>query len=298
MENSADIRLAPIGYQHMEAIQDLASDPSIGETSSVPTPYPSGGARTWISHAILRRLHGLEYSFAVLVDDRTLENWATKIRKVDSEMEIRVRSAQPQDASFLAWVMLTAGRAHVRRGIWEVVLAEPEEKCMSFFEHLVKTAKPHLFHYSCFLLAEVAGRPASGLGGYDPIALGYAALSMALPEAFSKSGLQQKGELGGRGSPRIVECVPPVLERAWVIESVATLPEFRRKGVVDRLLDEIIETGRKKGFRRAQINIYIGNEPARMAYQKHGFRLLDEKRDSYFESQIGCPGMARLVRDL
>ena len=70
MENSENILLEPIGYQHAESIQPLASDPAIGETSAVPSPYPSDGARTWISHAILRRLHGLEYSFAISVEDR------------------------------------------------------------------------------------------------------------------------------------------------------------------------------------------------------------------------------------
>lgn len=72
MEKSNSVRLEPIGYQHTAAIQDLASDPAIGKTSSVPSPYPSHGARTWISHAILRRLHGLEYSFAILADDRPI----------------------------------------------------------------------------------------------------------------------------------------------------------------------------------------------------------------------------------
>lgn len=62
--------MEPIGYQHVEVIQGLASDPAIGETSSIPSPCPSGGARTWISHAIVRRLHGLEYSFAVSAVDR------------------------------------------------------------------------------------------------------------------------------------------------------------------------------------------------------------------------------------
>ena len=213
-------------------------------------------------------------------------------------MEIKVRSARSEDASFLAWLMLAAGRAHVQRGIWEVILNEPEEKCLRFFEHLVTTANRHLFHHSCFFLAEVAGRPTAGLGGYDPVTLGYHALSTALPEVFRRSGLQPKSEMRGTGSPRIVECVPPALEGAWVIESVATLPEFRRKGMVDRLLDEMIEKGRAKGFRRVQINIYLGNEPARMAYEKHGFRVLDEKKDSYFESKIGSPGMARLVREI
>jgi ribosomal protein S18 acetylase RimI-like enzyme len=213
-------------------------------------------------------------------------------------MRVVTRQAGPEDAGFIAWVMLAAGRAHVRKGIWEVILAEPEERCLAFFERLAKTVNRHLFHYCCFRVAEVGGCPAAGIGGYDPVGLGYPALSLALPEAFRASGIQRQEKTRETGQPRIVDCVPPTLEGAWVIESVATLPEFRRRGIVDRLLEEMIEAGRELGFRRAQINIYIGNEPALRAYQKHGFRILDERRDPYFESQIGCPGMARLVREL
>jgi ribosomal protein S18 acetylase RimI-like enzyme len=56
--------------------------------------------------------------------------------------------------------------------------------------------------------------------------------------------------------------------------------------------------GREKGFRCAQINIYIGNIPAQRLYEKYGFKIVDEKRDPYFEMQIGSPGMARMLRDL
>jgi ribosomal protein S18 acetylase RimI-like enzyme len=59
-----------------------------------------------------------------------------------------------------------------------------------------------------------------------------------------------------------------------------------------------MEKGKQQGLHRAQINIYIGNTPAQLAYEKHGFGILDEKRDPIFEEQIGAPGMARLVRDL
>ena len=90
----------------------------------------------------------------------------------------------------------------------------------------------------------------------------------------------------------------PSRRGVWVVDSVATLPTFRRKGIVNRLLDDILDIGRDKGFHQAQISIYIGNIPAQRAYEKHGFRLLDEWRDPYFEREIGSPGMARLVCDL
>ena len=83
-------------------------------------------------------------------------------------MDIKIRSARADDAAFLAWLILTAGRAHVKRGIWEVILNEPEDKCLAFLELLSVTQTPHLFHHACYLVAEIEGRPVAGLGGYDP----------------------------------------------------------------------------------------------------------------------------------
>jgi hypothetical protein len=45
-------------------------------------------------------------------------------------MDIQIRPARPEDAEFLAWVILTAGRAHVTRGIWEVILGGTEQNNM------------------------------------------------------------------------------------------------------------------------------------------------------------------------
>lgn len=36
--------------------------------------------------------------------------------------DIYIRPARREDAKFMAWLILTAGRAHVTRGIWEVIL--------------------------------------------------------------------------------------------------------------------------------------------------------------------------------
>ena len=131
-------------------------------------------------------------------------------------MELKLRNAGVNDAAFLAWLILTAGRAHVKRGIWEVVLNQPRDECLRFLELLTITNTPHLFHHSCYLIAEAEAGPVSGLGGYDADTLGY---------------------------PRLLESLPEV-------------------------------------------------------YEKHGFRLIDEWPDPYFEKEIGSPGMARLICDL
>ena len=213
-------------------------------------------------------------------------------------MDLKIRNARVNDAAFLAWLILTAGRAHVKRGIWEVVLNQPEDDCIGFLEFLTITDTPHLFHHSCYLVAEAQEGPVSGIGGYDPDTLGYPRLIEALPKVYAKLGKLPTNDMAAGEPPRITACIPPSVEGAWVIDSVATLPAFRRKGIVDRLLDNVIDLGREKGYRQAQISIYIGNTPAQRAYEKHGFRLIDEWPDPYFEKEIGSPGMARLICDL
>lgn len=213
-------------------------------------------------------------------------------------MDIQIRPARPEDAGFLACLMLTAGRAHVTKGIWEVILDGTEQDSLKFLNLLSVTATPHLFHYSCYLIAESDGKPVAGLGGYDPKRLGYAALRMAMPEVLKKLGHTDPDPEANQRAERMLCCIPDDMEEAWIIDSVATLPEYRRKGFVDRLLEAILEKGRRKGFRRAQINIYIGNLPAQRAYEKHGFEIVDEKRHPDFAAEIGSPGMARMLKNL
>ena len=209
-----------------------------------------------------------------------------------------IRGATAEDAEFLARIILIAGRAHVRRGIWEVVLGGTEEDCLRFLTLLAATDPPHLFHYSSFLIAEVGGRPAAALGGYDPKKKGYNALTSAVREVQRAMGLVEAHAPSETRAQKVLDCVPDTVEGAWVIDSVAALPRYRRQGIVTRLLEEILEKGRREGFKKSQVNIYIGNIPAQKAYEEFGFKIHEEKRSASFEEEIGSPGMASLVVDL
>lgn len=78
----------------------------------------------------------------------------------------------------------------------------------------------------------------------------------------------------------MLACLPKEIEGAWVIDSVATLP------------------GKRQGYAHAQVNMYIGNEPALKLYRKLGFEIAEEQRDGYFEKVIGSPGMFSLRKEL
>jgi len=83
-------------------------------------------------------------------------------------IDIKTRAAHADDADFLAWLILTAGRAHVKKGIWEVILGMPEEQCLYFLKLLSVTKIHHLFHHVCYFLADVNGSPVAGLRGLRP----------------------------------------------------------------------------------------------------------------------------------
>jgi ribosomal protein S18 acetylase RimI-like enzyme len=196
--------------------------------------------------------------------------------------------------------MLLAGRAHVTKGIWEVVLGGTEEECVDFLHHIAITQIPHLFHYSYYLIAEDdASHPIGSLGGYDPRISGYQALQQAIPEVVRKLKLptQVTNTLKERAA-KILVCLPKEIAGAWVIDSVAILPEHRGKDVAGNLLTLILAIGKKQGYSKAQVTMYIGNDPALNLYRKFGFEIIEETRDAYFEKNIGSPGMLSLAKDL
>jgi len=79
---------------------------------------------------------------------------------------------------------------------------------------------------------------------------------------------------------------------------VATLPEFRRRGLTDRLLAEILDKGRRRGATTADVGVLIGNDPAQRAYEKAGFEVIGEKRHPEFEAVYKSPGIRSLTQAL
>ncbi len=123
--------------------------------------------------------------------------------------------------------------------------------------------------------------------------------TQAQPEVFQKLGWMEKAQKAAfkRHIP-FMTCAPEDTKGAWVVESVAVRPEFRRQGVISALLVEMLERGRRNGYPCAQIGVLINNTPARLAYEKQGFQFHSEKRNSEFEAVFGSPGIAKLMLGL
>jgi ribosomal protein S18 acetylase RimI-like enzyme len=215
---------------------------------------------------------------------------------------VTVRDATEADVEFLAWVMLAASRSQLERGIWEYVNDHTEAQTLDFLARVAVTDKVHVFHHSLFVIAEVDGEPAAAMCAYDSTTQGFdvyvselgglageLGLRLDDPEFLRRSGVLMSG--------LVLDPIGPPGAR-WVVENVATKAEFRRRGLVDALLRELLDRGRAKGYSAAQIGVFIGNDAARRAYLKAGFEVVAEKRSPEWDAEIGCPGTELLLQSL
>lgn len=212
---------------------------------------------------------------------------------------LQIVPARPDHAPLVAWVLLAAARSHMPRGVWDFLVNDDEPAVLRYLEALASTPEPHFAHYSGFLVAEVDGTPAAALSGYFDAECGLASLNAVLPAVSRALGIDHDAMLAqfmasGGGSMLLLQ---PVQEPgAWIVEHVATRPEFRRRGLVDALLAGIIEKGRARGATIANIGVFIGNTAAQSAYEKAGFSVIEEIRNADFEAAYGSAGMRELTR--
>ena len=209
-----------------------------------------------------------------------------------------IRPARIDDAAFLAWCILAAGRAHLQRGWYDISLGLDEQDCLGALARLVTTQTPSWWRYDRWLVAEVDGAPAAGLAAFGASA--FAGSEAAMIEALGGLGWSgdEVAHVWLRGAYVFSCTAPPDDHETWVIENVACRPEHRGQGLVPALIAHALELGREQGFPDAQISFVIGNEAAERAYAKSGFLLIEERRHADFEAAVGSPGLKRFGQRL
>ncbi|MGB2694056.1 MAG: GNAT family N-acetyltransferase [Dehalococcoidia bacterium] len=218
------------------------------------------------------------------------------VREPTTQSRIEIVPAREEHVPFIAWVQIAAARSHLERGAWDLYIDSTEAETLRFLETLATTETRHFAHYTNFIIAQVEGEPAAALSGYFDAELGLPALTAGIEEANRTLGRSPDEDAAGWQRAGSIVLVSIEHEPgAWIVEWVATRPEFRRRGLVDRLLSEMLQIGRGKGAATGEIGVLIGNDGAQRAYEKAGFALVDEKCHPEFEAAYGCPGV-RLLR--
>ena len=71
-----------------------------------------------------------------------------------------------------------------------------------------------------------------------------------------------------------------VLDEGY-LANVAVLPEFRRMGIADRLIDRLTELARLRDLSFLTLEVRAGNAPAIALYRKHGFVPVGQRKNYY-----------------
>lgn len=214
-------------------------------------------------------------------------------------MAVRIRRGTANDADFLAWAMFAASRAHLARGLWDLIVGADEAGCLDYLRRLALAQPQSLYHCESFLIAEIASEPAAALCGFETRSaweiVGEAMAGVQHDLGWSE---EQTAASYQRVAPIWAACMPPDIGADFAIESVATLPEYRRRGLINALMDHVLRNATERGCGLAQVTTYIGNDAAQAAYEKSGFTVHDEKRCADSEKILGVPGFVRLTRQL
>ncbi len=212
-------------------------------------------------------------------------------------VDVEIRPADRGDTHFLAWVIQEAARSHLEKGVMDLALPD-DEKRLEFLDAVSHAEARSFFRYENFLVAEIDGRQVAALSGYEP-AIAVPQFEPAEVEAAQKLGWSDEELRDMRDRLAIaLTCFPDSPEDRWIVEWVATVPEFRGHGIVNQLLLAILDKGRERGYEKAQIGYLLGNTRAQRSYERVGFKTVYDRRDPDFEAALSCSGIACMHLDL
>lgn len=204
-----------------------------------------------------------------------------------------IRRGRADDAAFIARVVLLAQRGPRPLGWFDFALAQGEPQVLDFLTRLAVARPRSWYHVAQFLIAEVDGRPAAALCAM-PSRETRDTMRAAIEEVALATGMSA-ADIFVRGA-YARPCWVQGGEGEWLIEHVATLPDYRGRGLVQALIEHALAAGGAAGFERASISFLIGNEDAERSYARAGFSFAEEKRDPAFEAITGSPGFRRFTR--
>ncbi len=86
------------------------------------------------------------------------------------------------------------------------------------------------------------------------------------------------------------------------VATIATHPDFRRRGIGERILIHALHSAAEEGARRAFLEVRAGNKAAQAMYKKYGF-VVDGLRPKYYRDNnedallMSLEGLDRLPSD-
>ena len=210
-------------------------------------------------------------------------------------MEHVTRDATAEDAIDIAKLYYLAGKSHVDRSIYDLMIPGPPgmtEERIEAIAKIASTEAPSWLNLSHYKVIEVDGKVASGLATFTTEEAGGRQLGQAMMEAGW--GVKDLLSMGRR--LRVWSGVDPGREHGYlVVENVATFDGFRDNGFSAELLAMAIESAREQGLKGLQLTVLLGNDPAIRVYEKAGFELVKSKESKKFNKVFTSPGAGQML---
>lgn len=190
--------------------------------------------------------------------------------------EILIRYATKDDIPFLAQIILLAETSGKELISYKEMFPMNESDLLKKFESALDNEQlGHGLTYKTFVIAEFNGKKAAAACGYIEGEFGSSnhLMTGALINAFGMGDVLEGYEKNEKFKDVQINKTPGTLQ----IDSVATFPEFRGKGLFKLIFDEHCKMAGEKKCNKLEIQVWAGNEAAISTYKKLGCELSNEK---------------------
>jgi len=206
-------------------------------------------------------------------------------------MNIKIRSANENDAPFLAKMILKSSRAGKKYGMFDIAFDMTQETdVLNKLEALTKTQAKNYCHYKNFLLAEVDGKSVGTLCNYEPRIATREQFLLALEELGCSNKAAERLEV-------FYSCEFDLNNRTLMFDFMEEEEGFLDVGVLKALMQKSLLNARLKGYRIAQTIIEIGSLEAELFYKKLGFNVVQTKECELYQETFGRLGLMLLATE-
>lgn len=189
---------------------------------------------------------------------------------------VSIKEGSKADCAFLAKIILLAEESGFEITSYSNMFEKTNEELLPIFEKIINNdTKGHPLTYSSFLIANESGKSCGAIAVYVEGEYGDSnhLTTGALMTNFGRKEMQSAFAFLRKHS----ELSIPKKSGTLQVDCVATLPEFRGKGMLKSLIAEAERRANALNINEVQIQVWKNNLGAIAAYEKLGYKITEIK---------------------
>jgi hypothetical protein len=204
-------------------------------------------------------------------------------------MNIKIRKAVTEDASFLAKMILQSTRAGKNNGLFDMIFETNDDQVLlEKIEKLTQTSAKNHCRFDNFLIAELDGQSVGTLCSYEPRIATHEVFKDALLEVGAPQSLNDSLDI-------IYDCEFNLNRSMLMFDFMEEKEGFIDVGVLKALMQKSLLNARLKGYRIAQTIVEIGSMENILFYKKLGFHEVSQKECESYKEHFGRAGIMLLA---